>query len=70
MQAFIICRDNKPLVWRTDEDTQAHTGVAECFYVFASQQSANRVMIEVPSLFDLDRDDAETLSVREIHISG
>jgi hypothetical protein len=32
------------------------------------QQSANRVMIEVPSLFELDKDNAADLSVRKIHL--
>jgi hypothetical protein len=66
----MIYRGDKPLVWSTDEDTQAHTGVSECFFVFPSCEIANRVMAEVPSLFDLDEDDAEALSVREMNIPG
>jgi hypothetical protein len=68
MQAFMIYRGDKPLIWSTDGDTQAHTEVTECFFTFPSREIANRVMAEVPSLFDLDEDDAENLSVREIDI--
>ena len=70
MRAFMIYRGDVPLVWSTDEDTQAHTGVTDCFFTFRSREIANRVMAEVPSLFDLDEDDAETLTVREINIPG
>jgi len=68
MQAFIIFRGNTPLVWSTDEDTQVHTGVTECFFAFATQLIAHRVMAAVPSLFDLDEEDAEILTVRAIDL--
>ena len=68
MQAFIIYRGSTPLVWTTDEDTQAHTGVTECYLAFPTRETANRVMAEVPSLFDLDEDEGDTLNIREIRI--
>ena len=70
MQAVIICLGDKPLVWSTDADTEAHTGVAECFFSFPSRETANRVLAAVPSLFDMDQEDAEILNVREIDIPG
>lgn len=70
MQAFIIHRGSKPLVWATDDDTQAHTGVAECYFTFATREIANRVMAEVPSLFDLDDEDANILSIQQITMPG
>ena len=70
MQAFMIFRGDEPLVWSTDADTETHTGVAECFFSFPSRETANRVLAAVPSLFDMDQEDAETLNVREIDVPG
>lgn len=70
MQAFIIYRGNKPLVWATDDDTQAHTGVADCYFAFATREIASCVMAEVPSLFDLDNEDANILNIQEITMPG
>jgi hypothetical protein len=70
MHAFIIYRGSKPLVWATDNDTQAHTGVAECYFTFATREVATRVMTEVPSLFDLDVEDANVLNIQQITIPG
>ena len=70
MRAFMIYRGDKPLVWATDENTQTYTGVTECFFTFTSRENANRVMAEVPSIFDMDEDDEMAISVREIDIPG
>jgi hypothetical protein len=64
----MIYRGNVPLVWRTDEETQSHTGVLECFISFKSREIASQVMREVPSLFDMDEDDEMPLNLREIDI--
>ncbi|MFO7906877.1 MAG: hypothetical protein ACQESR_17110 [Planctomycetota bacterium] len=70
MQAFMIFRGDKPLVWTTDADTEAHTGVAECFFSFPTRESTNHVLAAVPAFFNMDEEDAEVLSVREIDIPG
>ena len=70
MRAFMIYRSDMPLVWDTDEEIQARTGISECFLSFESHEIADHVMAEAPSLFELDEHDAETLSVREIDIPG
>lgn len=68
MRTFMIYRGNVPLVWRTDEETQSHTGVFECFFSFKSHVIASQVMREVPSLFDIDEVDEMPLNIREIDI--
>lgn len=70
MRAFMIYRDDVPLVWSTDEETQSRTGVLECFFSFKSREIAIQVMQEVPSLFDMDEDDEMSLNIREIDVPG
>ena len=66
----MVFRGDKPLVWSTDADTEGHTGVADCFFSFPSRETANRVLAAVPSLFDMDQEDAKALNIREINVPG
>ena len=66
----MVYRGDKPPIWATDEDTQAHTGVTKRHFTFRTREMANRVMAEVPSLFDMDDDGELALNIREICMPG
>ena len=66
---YCIYVGERPLCWAADEETVHRVGrPIVCAHLYPSKEEAKRVMVEVPALFELDENDAETLHVVEIDL--